>query len=80
MEDINLVDLANELGIINVNDLELTTLREINKKKNDFDFEFPLEMIREKLKEKLNRQMKIDNKELKEIIGAVSDKIFDSYS
>jgi F0F1-type ATP synthase delta subunit len=37
-------------------------------------------MIREKLKEKLNRQMKIDNKELKEIIGAVSDKIFDSYS
>ena len=78
MEDINLIDLANELGIINVNDLELTTLREINKRKNDF--EFPLEMIREKLKEKLNRQMKIDNKELKEIIGAVSDKIFDSYS
>ena len=38
MEDINLIDLANELGIINVNDLELTTLREINKKKKTLSF------------------------------------------
>ncbi len=38
MEDINLIDLANELGIINVNDLELTTIREINKKKMTLSF------------------------------------------
>jgi hypothetical protein len=42
MEDINLVDLANELGIINVNDLELTTLREINKKKMTLTLSFHL--------------------------------------